>query len=123
MSSTVTAHVAREQYCKRKIPFILLLICFQDGSGIICHFILKYFFFITVSEPSLKMRSSKLSLRQKVIQRNSHLMRKREVYRHRTPATCKLTVFFQASMVLFFYMENFLQIICNLDLLNYGFMC
>ena len=44
---------------------------------------------LLVSEPSLKMRSSKLSLRQKVIQRNSQLMRKREVYRQRIPAACE----------------------------------
>lgn len=41
---------------------------------------------LLVSEPSLKMRSSKLSLRQKVMQKNSRLMRRREVYRKHVPA-------------------------------------
>jgi len=40
-----------------------------------------------VSEPSLKMRSSKLSLRQKVMQKNSRLIRRREVYGKHVPAT------------------------------------
>jgi hypothetical protein len=47
----------------------------------VCH--LDFNLFVTVSEPSLKMRSSRLSLRQRVIQRNSQLMHRREVYRQR----------------------------------------
>jgi len=42
-----------------------------------------------VSEPSLKMRSLKLSLRQKVMQKNSRLMRRREVYGKHVPAAGK----------------------------------
>ena len=41
----------------------------------------------SVSEPELKPRSSKLTLRQMVLQRNSPLERRREQFRKRSLAT------------------------------------
>lgn len=42
----------------------------------------------TVSEPSLKIKTCKMSLRQRVMQRNSQLMRRRELYRRKAMVNC-----------------------------------